>query len=93
MQFAVNIGNIIDNDPSATKVSELACKAAGFPGAGCNGNAYANTPFYNMVSDGGSVTLSTTTPVPEPDSAALFLAGLGLLGLIARRARKTTSAA
>lgn len=36
------------------------------------------------VSVGYSYTFATT-PVPEPESYALFLAGLGLMGLIARR--------
>ena len=30
-----------------------------------------------------------TTPVPEPETYALFLAGLGAMGFMARRRRKT----
>lgn len=33
----------------------------------------------------GSLSFSATTPVPEPESLALMLAGLGALGLSARR--------
>lgn len=39
-------------------------------------------------SAGGFYTLtSTITPVPEPENAALFLAGLGMLGFMMRRRR------
>ena len=33
-------------------------------------------------------TTSTVTPVPEPETYALMLAGLGVMGVIARRRRK-----
>jgi hypothetical protein len=33
------------------------------------------------------------TPVPEPKTYAMLMAGLGLLGLIARRRRKSLNAA
>lgn len=33
----------------------------------------------------GNDTLLQITAVPEPESYAMFLAGLGLLGMIARR--------
>ena len=33
-------------------------------------------------------TTSTVTPVPEPETYALMLAGLGIVGLVARRRRK-----
>ena len=39
---------------------------------------------YAVVDD-----LTFTTPVPEPSTYAMLLAGLGLLGLAARRARRT----
>ncbi|SOD40459.1 PEP-CTERM sorting domain-containing protein [Nitrosovibrio sp. Nv4] len=34
-----------------------------------------------------------TTPVPEPEAYAMMLAGLGLMGLVARRRRKNLAAA
>jgi probable HAF family extracellular repeat protein len=37
------------------------------------------------ASDGHSYLLTLTTPVPEPDTYAMLLAGLGLMGFIARR--------
>jgi len=42
------------------------------------------------VSSGGAYTV-TLAPVPEPESYAMLLAGLGLMGFIARR-RKSTNA-
>jgi len=39
-------------------------------------------------SAGGNYTLSLAAPVPEPESYAMMLAGLGLLGLAARRRRQ-----
>jgi hypothetical protein len=39
-------------------------------------------------SAGGNYTLSLAAPVPEPESYAMMLAGLGLLGLAARRRRR-----
>jgi len=33
------------------------------------------------------------TPVPEPEAYAMLMAGLGLLGFIARRRRKSLNAA
>ena len=35
-----------------------------------------------------SYNLSVTTPVPEPETAAMLLAGLGALGFLARRRRQ-----
>jgi len=87
LQFAVDIGNAIDLAPSATVISELVCKAAGFPGPGCNGSDYSNTPYYFVVSDGGATSLSTND-VPEPGSGSLVFAGIAGLGLFSRRSRK-----
>jgi hypothetical protein len=44
----------------------------------------------NMVSDtsasfGGAVMLAPTAPVPEPETYGMMLAGLGVLGVLARR--------
>jgi len=38
-----------------------------------------------------SATVTNTTPVPEPETYAMMLAGLGLMGAIARR-RKAKAA-
>jgi len=36
---------------------------------------------------GGTLTATPIAPVPEPDTYAMFIAGLGILGAIARRGR------
>ena len=87
LQFDVSIGNRVDPNPSATVISEIICKASGFPGPGCVGGNYENTPFYFAVKDGGQVTLSS---VPEPGSTTLVFAGLAGLGLFSRRSRRST---
>ena len=48
---------------------------------GTNSGVGPNSGSYN-----GNITL--TTPVPEPESYAMFLSGLGLMGFIARRRSK-----
>jgi hypothetical protein len=45
------------------------------------GNAYGNSTF-NMTSNG---VLSYTAPVPEADTWALLLAGIGMMGFMVRR--------
>ena len=47
------------------------------------GNGY----FYN-----GAISSSAVTPVPEPESVAMMLAGLGVMGVIARRRNKKAQA-
>ena len=41
--------------------------------------------FPNQPEDGIFLTTAILTPVPEPETYALFMAGLGLMGFIARR--------
>ena len=50
------------------------------------GHIYAAVNETYAVNDSGAFSV-TVTAVPEPESYALFLAGLGLLGLVARRRR------
>ena len=47
-----------------------------------------NDPSFNMI-DNISVT-GAVTPVPEPEAFAMLLAGLGLMGTIARRRNKAS---
>jgi hypothetical protein len=48
------------------------------------GHIYAAVNETYAVNDSGAFSV-TVTAVPEPESYALFLAGLGLMGLVARR--------
>lgn len=50
------------------------------------GHIYAAVNETYAVNDSGAFSV-TVTAVPEPESYALFLAGLGLMGLVARRRR------
>jgi hypothetical protein len=74
MAFAFTNANTV-GDPEDILVSEVACEYAGFTGAGCNGDAYANAPGYFFVSNNGQLKLAE---VPEPGSLALF--GIAMLG-------------
>ena len=74
MAFAFTNANTIA-DPTQTLVDEVACQYAGFTGAGCNGEGYANSPGYFFVGNNGQFKLAE---VPEPGSLALF--GIAMLG-------------
>jgi hypothetical protein len=50
------------------------------------GHIYAAVNDTYSVNDSGAFSVMVTA-VPEPESYALFLAGLGLMGLVARRRR------
>jgi hypothetical protein len=85
MAFAFTNANTIA-DPTDTLVDEVACQYAGFTGAGCNGEGYANTPGYFFVGNNGQFKLAE---VPEPGSLALF--GIAMLGagvMTRKRAKK-----
>ena len=42
---------------------------------------------FTIQQGGGSVNFAAVTPVPEPETYALMLAGLGVMGVLARRRR------
>ncbi|MEW6021293.1 MAG: flocculation-associated PEP-CTERM protein PepA [Pseudomonadota bacterium] len=74
LSFAFTNANTV-GEPQGNLVSEVACQYAGFTGAGCNGEAYANAPGYFFVGNNGQFKLAE---VPEPGSLALF--GIAMLG-------------
>jgi hypothetical protein len=49
------------------------------------------SPFRSMVSSGQLIRIASINPVPEPETYALFMAGLGLMGFIARRRKNGQS--
>lgn len=61
------------------------------------GNYYVQVSG-NLVSDasasfGGAVMMSPTAPVPEPETYGMMLAGLGVLGFLARRRKAAANQA
>ncbi|MGQ3051357.1 MAG: PEP-CTERM sorting domain-containing protein [Roseateles sp.] len=72
---------------SAGAVSGLNASFTGAMNVDLNDGFGSPYAFYQTsATNFGSANLSfTTTPVPEPESYALMLAGLGLIGFMARR--------
>lgn len=59
---------------------------------------YTNAPDYHRdrasLINGSSVNFTTLAPapaIPEPETYAMMLAGLGLMGFVARRRKKNTT--
>lgn len=71
-------------NPDSLLVSEIVCGLSTYPGPGCDGTPFANSPLAFVVRDGGFVSVSA---VPEPDVLGLSAAGLGLLLVASRRRR------
>lgn len=46
-----------------------------------NGQSFYNAGYFSVAAD----SVAVTTPVPEPETYAMMLAGLGMLGFLARR--------
>lgn len=75
------VGSLVDSDPSAAGFS-FSNVALGNYTVKASGTLTPNGQLHNTAFIGASYTV---TPVPEPESYALLLAGLGLMGTIARR--------
>jgi len=51
-----------------------------------DGSQWWGTPSFNAA--GGRLDVLAVTAVPEPETYAMFLAGLGLMGAVARRRKQ-----
>lgn len=95
-QLSALRSQVLFNVESASEVSvdtfiwgSLLANNANLDGTGhIEGNVYANS-MSSAVEIGYEPykTIGTLSPVPEPDSVAMLLAGLGLVGWMARRRR------
>jgi len=78
-------GKLIATNPSET-VSWSTLAANGINGAGIYVLTFVAFDALNNASTTSStLTLSDVAPVPEPETYAMMLAGLGLLGFMRRR--------
>jgi hypothetical protein len=55
------------------------------PGSLDTSDAFTFYDTSSGVGGGGSILYTTAVPVPEPETYAMFLAGLGLMGVLSRR--------
>jgi hypothetical protein len=53
-----------------------------------NADAYVSIGVDRILMTFNAVPLSVATPVPEPETYAMLLGGLALIGAIARRRRR-----
>lgn len=89
----INVGNCCSAVDGATALA--GGQALGFTNYGDNSISLG----YDLgtLADGSSVSFGYTytfaTPVPEPETYAMLLAGLGLMGFVARRRQRKLSAA
>lgn len=71
--------------------------APGFPNWTSLLVVYTNATVWGTggasLIDGSSVNITTLTPIPEPETYAMMLAGLGLMVFVARRRRGRNTAA
>ena len=86
-------GNASSSDTSIfPQVGEPYTQIVGSTGAGGASPLTGWEPFESALylNEGYSIALTGVSPIPEPESYAMLLAGLGLLGTIVRR-RKISS--
>jgi hypothetical protein len=81
VKLQLNIANNASM-PDDLIVSEIICGLA----AACGGGSFALSQQAFTVQDSGSVNISA---VPEPEAAAMLLAGLGLIAGMAHSRRKS----
>lgn len=76
-----------------TKVYWQSLTYGGVLGTGIGLDGYTMTIAGTATAPGSYGLVLTTAPVPEPESYAMFLAGIGVIGTIANRRRKKINTA
>ena len=76
--------NYFETTGQVNKLSTAACQLMGFNAGSC----YGFTTPEHMKTDVKFALTITTTPIPEPETYAMLLAGLGMIGVVVRQ-RKT----
>jgi hypothetical protein len=87
--------SVVNNSITVT-VAASALPSTGFAFAGYQWNLWpraaavvpSNADISDFAPNSSSLGVLAITPVPEPDALAMMLAGLGLVGFIARRRSK-----
>lgn len=87
---AVTSGNIVPGDASLIRTwrDVGATGQTTFLGLGPNGDGGCTNCYFGLIGNGN---VNVTAPVPEPETYALMLAGLGALGWASRRRKSTLS--
>ncbi|MDP8568199.1 PEP-CTERM sorting domain-containing protein [Methylophilus aquaticus] len=70
---------------SSLQMLQILTQGTAAPTANFMADAGGTNYTFKLSSSGLLSVISVTTPVPEADSYAMLLAGLGLMGLVARR--------
>ncbi|MBZ8140332.1 hypothetical protein CLD22_10525 [Rubrivivax gelatinosus] len=82
-----NLGIALLDESFATLGSATAANGLSFSGLAAGTYALALTGFTNGTYGGAYAGVLAAAPVPEPETYALMLAGLGIVGFIASRRR------
>ena len=77
----------VNPNPTLSKIAYGDCTAEGMMGATCMTGWGDGSGYFNSGSMGAYPVSQTITPVPEPETYAMLMAGLSILGLVARRRR------
>ncbi|MDR2014097.1 MAG: THxN family PEP-CTERM protein [Azoarcus sp.] len=74
--------NYFEGTDAVKELSAPACRLMGFAAGSCYGFA---TPEHTKTDVMFNFTITAAAPVPEPETYAMLLAGLGMVGIVVRR--------